>query len=394
MSVTHRSDVSDVPAYVSPAIARAADLGFCPDCAACGQYVPTAPGRRACLTHLVRPAESPVERSDVPTHAPAPVEPATAKRGPKAARFRATPAHTGRPRRRLPVAAPRPDGRYRAPHPVAAVCAVPGGSRKARGQAEALRALQDVPDLAMMRADRQATLAAVWQALVWRADWSTMVVTVAWDQLAAASGRSRRTVARCLAWYRSVGLLGVVYTGATAQMLGGDTNRAPAYVLCLPEFSQAMSPVDEHGTPTEPGGSVHSQSARARLDTTPAAPDGALATDQNPAARRPAPTWSLSDVPRTRRERLDAAEALRWHSVTLRPISPRMLRHILRPWHDAGWTPRDVLHALDHLPGGEAWRYAGLPRVPAAWVRYRLGAWLDLDGRPVASRSQRARRQA
>jgi hypothetical protein len=279
---------------------------------------------------------------------------------------------------------------------VAIVCALPAGSRRARDQVDALRALDAVPELLTLRGDRQATIAAVWAALVNRSDWPTRTVTTTWAALQDAASRSRATVARSLAWLRSVGLLGVVATGASAAALGGDLNRCPTYVLAIPV---GPDPVDELETPPEPLGSYVPPYAGAReirpVVDNPARPDGRLATPKTAARTGERPAWSLSVAPVTRRDQLAACEALRWDAVTLRPLTGRMLRHLLRPWLAAGWTPRDVLYALDHLPTGEAWRYAGQPRAVAAWVRYRLAQWTDPGtGAPVASRTQRARADA
>jgi hypothetical protein len=288
---------------------------------------------------------------------------------------------------------------------VTAICAVPAGSRWARSQVDAFAALDAAPGLLLLRGDRQATIGAVWRALVTRADWRTRTVTVTWSTVQAQSGRSRATVARALAWLRGAGLLGIVHTGASAAAIGGDTNRCPTYVLAVPlagdqvdertpaqPAEPAQSLVDELETPTGPVGSVSRPYAGAREDDTPAGPDGPSAT-RNPAPTSTTrPSWSLSAAPSTRAEQLAAAEALRYDAVTLRPMSARLIRHVLRPWFVAGWSPRDVLHALDHTPDGQPWRYAGMPRATAAWARYRLGAWLDDTGTPLPSRSQRARR--
>ena len=85
---------------------------------------------------------------------------------------------------------------------------------------------------------------------------------------------------------------------------------------------------------------------------------------------------------------LSAAEWLRHQSATLRRVSARMLRSLLRAFWRAGWTVRDVLHALDFMPGGEPRICTDAVRNPAAWVRSRLSRWLGADGLPRRSRSQ------
>ena len=60
------------------------------------------------------------------------------------------------------------------------------------------------------------------------------------------------------------------------------------------------------------------------------------------------------------------------------------------------WSPRDVLHAIDHSPAGRQHGYTSGVRSPVGWARARLTEWLGLDEVPLPSRSQRladARRQ-
>ena len=60
-----------------------------------------------------------------------------------------------------------------------------------------------------------------------------------------------------------------------------------------------------------------------------------------------------------------------------------------RPFFAAGWSPRDVLHAIDHEPGGRQHGYSAGVRSPAGWIRSRLAGWLGPDEVPLPSRSQR-----
>jgi hypothetical protein len=80
----------------------------------------------------------------------------------------------------------------------------------------------------------------------------------------------------------------------------------------------------------------------------------------------------------------------------LQRLSGEHLRHLARPFFAAGWLPRDVLHAIDHDPGGRQHGYTAGVRSPAGWIRSRLAAWLAPDGTPLPSHSQQlagARRQ-
>ena len=72
----------------------------------------------------------------------------------------------------------------------------------------------------------------------------------------------------------------------------------------------------------------------------------------------------------------------------LRRLSAEHLRHLARPFWQAGWRPRDVLHAIDYELGGRQHGYTAEVRSPAAWVRTRLAAWLGPDGIPLPSPGQ------
>ncbi len=72
----------------------------------------------------------------------------------------------------------------------------------------------------------------------------------------------------------------------------------------------------------------------------------------------------------------------------LRGLSAEHLRHLARPFWLAGWRPADVLHAIDHEPGGRQHGYTAAVRAPAAWIRARLAAWLGPDGTPLPSPGQ------
>ncbi|MFF8506769.1 hypothetical protein ACF064_01650 [Streptomyces sp. NPDC015492] len=74
----------------------------------------------------------------------------------------------------------------------------------------------------------------------------------------------------------------------------------------------------------------------------------------------------------------------------LRTISSERRARLLRPFARAGWAPRDIRHALDWKPTGEEHRNTADVRHPLSWSRYRLGLWLDSEGAPLASVSQRS----
>ena len=105
---------------------------------------------------------------------------------------------------------------------------------------------------------------------------------------------------------------------------------------------------------------------------------------------------SLGAIPQNGSEALAAAEAMQERARLLGRLSAEHLRHLARPFFAAGWTPADLLHALDHDTRGRQHGYSAGVRSPAGWVRSRLAAWLGPDAVPLPSRSQRvaeARRQ-
>ena len=110
----------------------------------------------------------------------------------------------------------------------------------------------------------------------------------------------------------------------------------------------------------------------------------------------PAGAAPLAAIPENRTEALAAAQAMQERARLLRRISAEHLRHLARPFFAAGWSPRDLLHAIDHEPGGRPHGYTSGVRSPAGWIRSRLAAWSGPDDVPLPSRSQRlaeARRQ-
>lgn len=86
-----------------------------------------------------------------------------------------------------------------------------------------------------------------------------------------------------------------------------------------------------------------------------------------------------------------AAREVQRRSFTLRRITDRHVRSLLREFFLAGWTVADVLLALDRKPAGR-WRHDGAAAVDnvGAWVAYRLRAWRTTEGTVRRSPSTRA----
>lgn len=250
--------------------------------------------------------------------------------------------------------------------------AIPDGSHRARSPRAWLRALDDCPEYAVVRADAGRNIHLVCQALARHTDRRTTTTRPGWHLLAEDTGLSRATVQRVIRRLRGWGLIGVVETGSTWRTRGGrpdddQDNRAGEYVLCTPAVDESDPPslllVQESGKPLAHAG-------------------------ENPVP------WSMCRAPTTKGDQLAAAERLRSRAPVLARISARYLRHLLRPCFAAGWTPADVLHALDHVPDGTPHWYTADVRRPAAWVRHRLRRWQLDDGGLVAPPSQQVSRCA
>jgi hypothetical protein len=193
-------------------------------------------------------------------------------------------------------------------------------------------------------------------------------------------------VQRCRSWLRDRGLLEELEPGSTPRyrsrllraLLGSAGNRASVHRLTAPgEVLETTVDLvgDETGAPSFGPCIARSENARARGTRSPLRGGDANTTP-----------WLLRRPARTRAERLAACERLRAESPTLRRVSARRLRHVLRPWLLAGWTVRGVQHALDHRPDGAPWRIPFRPdelRNPSGWVVHRMRAWTDADGAPL-----------
>jgi hypothetical protein len=296
--------------------------------------------------------------------------------------------------------------------------AIPEGTRRAHTQLEWLKAVAEDEELALVRSDRRRHVLRVAQLLADNARWpdmpgippgEEMTTWPTWAALMESSGLSRSTVADILAWLRGRGYLGTVETGTTetirAGMLyplpdphAGEGNRAAEYVLCVP----VPDPVDDPEPAEAHAGSVPLWTD---LGPLPGSPEPGISCPAGAREDHPQKTgkteklrnnegflWKTSITPRTQRDRLRASEALRVADPVLRRLSSRHLRHLLTPWWDAGWTPSDVLYAVNVRADGTAWPYAyaadDIGHVPG-WIRHRLSAWLGPDGQPVRSHRQR-----
>ena len=96
------------------------------------------------------------------------------------------------------------------------------------------------------------------------------------------------------------------------------------------------------------------------------------------------PEWATT-VPTSRFTMLIAADWLRHRLPVFAGCSRKLIRHLCKPYWQAGWCNRDIVHAMDHRPG----LFDQTPGVlicpqriatPQAFIASRLAAWRTPDG--------------
>jgi hypothetical protein len=214
------------------------------------------------------------------------------------------------------------------------------------------------------------------------------------DRIAAAVGVSTDTVARAIRWLQDRGLVGLVSGGTTAAvrpgvLYAGTGNLAAIYVLTVPKRRSPLPHCDA------------AQSSFADLTTLrrsvvkapcarPAKPKVKGRMDRASRGQPVLPPGgsALHTCPRTRSDGLMAAQVVQTRSRELSRLSAEHVRWLVKPFTRAGWTPADLLFAIDHAPRGRQHAYTAGVRSPAGWARARLAEWLGPDGQPMVSPSQ------
>jgi len=157
-------------------------------------------------------------------------------------------------------------------------------------------------------------------------------------------------------WYQVAGQI----TGSPSWSGFSETNSG------VGGFSRARKPVDNSvHNPSDPG-QPQPTALRAGLDN------------------RGGPEWATT-VPTSRFTMLIAADWLRHRLPVFGGCSRKLLRHLCKPYWQAGWCNRDIVHAMDHRPG----LFDQTPGVlicpqriatPQAFIASRLAAWRTPDG--------------
>lgn len=301
---------------------------------------------------------------------------------------------------------------------------LPAGSTYVRCQGDWLKELRAHVESAGLREDAQANLLKVAWLICLRANWTDNTARVSWDEIAEAAELTRRSVARWIRWLRKHGWLGHIERGTVARWrtavenaLYGDQARQPVYLLCAPSTAANACQIAADDVPPAIG---TDQPSPVMDDVSPLS-TGTTVTPTLPEESSRKNSLHAREIrwrwtPKTREERLRAAEqiqgrcgssvveandatkggARRVVSSAIRALSTRYLAHLARDFWEAGWTVKDVLHAVDHAPDGTRHTFA-VEHVhsPAAWFSYRLGLWRDTAGEPGASiTAQRAQATA
>lgn len=297
--------------------------------------------------------------------------------------------------------------------------ALPHGYVRPKSQAHWRHHARRTLASAGLRADRHGTLSAVASALMRWADWETLTSRPTWAVLIAycnrATGRgSRATIARAIAQLIELQLIARVAHGRLGRYAGGphparNPNDAALYVLIVPasasrggapkahdraakasnetppnlELSEAL-PVRAHARPP-----AHSEPLRG--NHVQAATHASSAGQVIPNRHEPMwPAWATTS---SKGARFAAAAELQRRLPVLRQISTRDVRSCLRPFLLAGWTVRDIEHALDTTPHGNRWPHDGAtgvgPHGVRGWIAHRLSPW-TFNGTPRNSCTQQA----
>jgi len=108
--------------------------------------------------------------------------------------------------------------------------------------------------------------------------------------------------------------------------------------------------------------------------------------------------WPRTQPARTRRDRLHLVQRLQSIAPDLAAVgTPRLLRHLLRPWLEADWTINDVLTAIENHPTTGLRPHSptltttgpGAVHTPPGWLLARMRDWTQPNGTPTPNHATR-----
>lgn len=253
-------------------------------------------------------------------------------------------------------------------------------------QREWLRAVLAVITAAGWYANRVESYTAVVRVYASYMDWTDRTTRPTHAKVAELAEVSERTVKRVVAWLHEQKFMGTVTPGMIPRYRPGRPlaldpgNEAAEYVLTIPSQRKRPLPSSRQGSaefgPPSMFRQEHSKGPRTR--------------EAEPSAGA---RWCLAERPQNRSEQEAAAEAMQARCAPLARLSARHVAAIARPWLAAGWTPGDVLHALDWQPphqGGRRWKITAGIAAPGPWATWRLAHWRHADGTIAVPASQLA----
>jgi hypothetical protein len=251
---------------------------------------------------------------------------------------------------------------------LAIVKAIPAGSKRACSQRSYLRAVVADPVIASLRADRRRAVLELARILARHADWRTMTSWRPRERACAEIGSSRDpSKPLSITAYRAArrvleerGFLGLVAQGWTsalrAAVLDDQTGTSAVFVLTVPRRKQRLRSDGEPprvnraltGSRREPDTALRAREASPEIKNgNPEIKNGKARAPRGQSMLPPAGAAPLAAVPENRAEALAAARAMQERARVLRRLSGEHLRHLARPFFAAGWSPRDVLHAIN-----------------------------------------------
>ncbi|MCW2904053.1 MAG: hypothetical protein JWO67_6318, partial [Streptosporangiaceae bacterium] len=208
-------------------------------------------------------------------------------------------------------------------------------------QRAVLRRIEQLAAGQEWRQDRRAAWVAILRRLVYSMDRQTGLVTgVPAATLAAAGGRSERTVSDVIRWAKDAGLVFTVEEGAAADFLQSRVNRCPTYAFLVDRLAPAGSSNDG----ADQGRELLCDLSLSCVGTKPLQGRGLDRSINHPS-------WPLWRVPEKAEERGQATRTVRSRLGLDRPGPDRWrIGPLLDRWWAAGWCPAALLHAIDHHP--------------------------------------------
>ncbi len=272
---------------------------------------------------------------------------------------------------------------------------IPPGWRVLSSQNEALQILTSLIAEQPWRAERITSWTQITCQLIAGMDWATgIIAALTAERLADAGDRSTRTVSRVIAWLQDTGVLFLIEPGATAEFLGGDRNRTPTYVF-ITNAPLSSPDVEDQDEGPEPGPPDHHHShgnpqLTTAVDDLGDPPNSPVEiTTRTKRLEQPCSSttsWPGWQVPQTSMERSAAGRCvldrlgLDHSGVPGRAQMINLPRWwaMLKPWWDAGWSPRGLAWAIEHHPDHPAHHrgdaLAGATD-PTAVLGSRLAPW-------------------